>query len=175
MPDPNDPRAQEPTWQRLWKMLMGRQALQQAAGTQAPPPMPQQQDTSMVQRAAEEAGRRNEEEQARLAAQKVKPYAEGGVIRPPISSNNDRLRRANSEMVENSRLAQQGIGEAWNTDTLADYLSADPAERNSRLQESAMRSMREQRLKTLMEKMIEAGNTKQVKPYCGGGIVRPGR
>ncbi len=82
MPDPNDPRAQEPTWQRLWKMLMGRQALQQAAGTQAPPPMPQQQDTSMVQRAAEDAGRRNEEEQARLAAQKVKPYCGGGIVRP---------------------------------------------------------------------------------------------
>ena len=62
--------AQEPPskLQRLWDALMGRKALQQAAGT-APPSLPPPQDTdiSYVRRAAEEAVQRAEKAAAERA------------------------------------------------------------------------------------------------------------
>ncbi len=98
------------------------------------------------------------------------PMADGGISEPPIASRNDRLRRANSEMVENSRLAQQGLGEAWNTGavSLADKLATDPRSKQERVQGSGERAMRAQRMKTLMDKLIGAA-----QGHAEGGVVQP--
>ncbi len=58
---------QQSTWERLWKAIMGREALKRAENPTAPPPMtpPASDNTDYVRKAAEEAGKRNEEEKRR--------------------------------------------------------------------------------------------------------------
>jgi hypothetical protein len=78
--------AEDSRWQRLWSVLMGRQALSQAAGTSnpSPSPSPQSQDTSVVARAAADAGRRMEEEKA---SKSPVPRHACGVVTSPRYGN----------------------------------------------------------------------------------------
>ena len=61
---------QQSTWERLWKTIMGREALKRAENPTAPPPMtPPQDNTDYVRKAAEAAGKRNEEDKRRQQGQ----------------------------------------------------------------------------------------------------------
>jgi hypothetical protein len=87
MADLTKPQPQTPPesgWMKLWKNLMGVDALKKASGESARPVNPpENQDMSVVRRAAEEAGRRMQEEKASEAPPRQPvpaKYACGGVV-----------------------------------------------------------------------------------------------